>query len=248
LFPPNSVGTALTFGGASAFPAGGFSTDSNGEFSVLVEVPPASGGGALTPGTKIISVTIGQITGTTTAFSIPQPKIVLSNSEASVEDTVTVEGTGFDSLVNATILTIGTNTSVMPSPAPRSARNGDITATFLVPLFNPGTYVIVFETGANFSATTTITIVSSGAPGPSTADDTQDVFADVISNEDNLVRVWRFTNSDGSWAFYDPRTAFELANTLLKTGAGDIVWVNVVSEQEFQDRTLFSGWNLILLK
>ena len=70
---------------------------------------------------------------------------------------------------------------------------------------------------------------------------------DVISNDDNLVRVWRFSNADQSWNFYDPRPAFASANTLAKTGAGDIVWVNVTAEQTFQSATLFPGWNLISL-
>ena len=69
----------------------------------------------------------------------------------------------------------------------------------------------------------------------------------IISNDDNLVRVWRFSNADQSWSFYDPRPAFASANTLAKTGAGDIVWVNVTAEQTFQSGTLFPGWNLISL-
>ena len=51
-----------------------------------------------------------------------------------------------------------------------------------------------------------------------------------------------------SWQFFDPRPAFEQANTLLKSGAGDIVWVNVTTDQDFQEDTLVSGWNLIVLK
>ena len=74
-----------------------------------------------------------------------------------------------------------------------------------------------------------------------------DIFADVIANDDNLVRVWRFTNADQTWEFYDPRAAFASANTLEKSGAGDIVWVNVTVEQAFQSTTLFPGWNLISL-
>ena len=249
-FPPNSVGTALTFGGASAFPPGGFSTDSNGDFSVLVEVPPASGGGSLTPGTKIIKVAIGQAEGSTIGFAVPDPTIVITPSEVTVEDIATITGTGFDSLVTATALTIG-NTVVMPSPAPRAGRNGDITAEILIPLFNPGVYIVVMSTGDDFSATGTITVLAAGSKAASTAADAKDVFADVINNGDNLVRVWRYDNSAISadkepWTFYDPK--FEDASTLKKTGAGDIVWINVINKQEFQGQTLFAGWNLILLK
>ncbi len=85
------------------------------------------------------------------------------------------------------------------------------------------------------------------APPAAATDTTETVFADVIANADNLVRVWRFSNADQSWSFYDPRAAFADANTLTATGSPDIVWVNVIAEQEFQGQTLFPGWNLISL-
>jgi hypothetical protein len=248
-FPPNATGTALTFAGASGFPVGGFTTDSNGDFSVLVEVPPASGGGSLTPGTKIISVTIGGIAGSTTGFAVPDPTIVITPSEVKVEDIVTITGVGFDSLVTATTLKMG-NTIVMPSPAPRADRNGDISAEILIPLFNPGTYVVVFQTGSSFSASATITVLAAGSSPASTANNTEDVFADEIAS-DNLVRVWRFSNATQTWQFFDPQPAFATVNDLLKTGPGDILWVKVNDETTFmhqQGDTLVPGWNLIVLK
>ena len=75
---------------------------------------------------------------------------------------------------------------------------------------------------------------------------TEDVFADSIA-ADNLVRVWKFSNADQSWSFYDPREAFSAANTLADTVSGDIVWVNVTAEESFQSGTLYPGWNLISL-
>ena len=94
----------------------------------------------------------------------------------------------------------------------------------------------------------TFKAIATGAVPAASTTDTQDVFADLISNNDNLVRVWRFSNATQTWDFFDPRPAFEQANTLLKTGAPDIVWVNVNTQQEFQGQTLFPGWNLISLK
>ena len=118
-----------------------------------------------------------------------------------------------------------------------------------IPLLNPGTYTVTMSNAATgFTASTTFIAVAAKATVASTADDTAVVFADVIASDDNLVRVWRFSNADQSWSFYDPRPAFAEANTLAKTGAGDIVWVNVTAEQTFQDSTLFPGWNLISLK
>jgi len=98
-----------------------------------------------------------------------------------------------------------------------------------------------------FTATGTFTAVAAKAPAAANTDNTEVVFADSIA-ADNLVRVWRFSNVDQSWAFFDPRPAFATANSLAKTGAGDIVWVNVTAEEEFQSATLFPGWNLISLK
>ena len=245
-FPPGTTSSALTIGGANAMPTAGILTDADGAFTVLVEVPAAAAGGSLSPGTQIVSAKVGEITGSTTDFSTPNPTLTISPGSASVEETVTVTGVGFTSLGTVTVLTIG-SASAIPSPAPRASRNGDITADVLVPLLNAGAYTVTMTNGTGFSASTTFTAVAAKVAAASTADTTENVFADVIANDDSLVRVWRFSNADQSWNFYDPRPAFASANTLVKTGAGDIVWVNVTAEQTFQDGTLFPGWNLISL-
>jgi hypothetical protein len=200
----------------------------------------------LSPGTQIISAKVGEITGSTTDFSTPNPSVSVTPASASVEETITVTGTGFNSLGTVTVLSIG-SASAIPSPAPRATRNGDITTEVLVPLLNAGAYTVTMTNGTGFSASTTFTATAAKVVAASTADDTSTVFADVIANDDSLVRVWRFSNADQSWNFYDPRPAFASANTLAKTGAGDIVWVNVTAEQSFQGGTLFPGWNLISL-
>ena len=245
-FPPNTTGSVLTFGGASGIPTGGFGADGAGEFSFTTEVPASSTGGSLTPGNKIVVATVGSITGTTTAFAVPNPSIVITPAQASPQDIIVIEGTGFNALSAATVLTIGT-ASALPSPAPKAGRSGDITANVEVPLLNPGTYTVVMTNATGFTATGTFKAVASKAPVAANTDNTEVVFESVISNSDNLVRVWRFSNADQSWNFYDPRPAFSAANTLVKTGAGDIVWVNVTAEQAFQGGTLFPGWNLISL-
>ena len=133
----------------------------------------------------------------------------------------------------------------------REVDAGDITAVVIVPLLNPGTYIVTMTNGTGHSATTTFKALASGVAAPGATTATEDAFADVISNGDNLVRVWRYNNATQSWAFYDPRPEFAGANTILKTGAGDIVWVNVNNAQDFahlQGTALVSGWNLIVLK
>ena len=246
-FPPNTTAATLTIGGASGMPVGGILTDASGAFEVLVEVPAATTGGSLTPGTQIVTMTVGNITGSSTSFSAPNPTVTISPGTASIEEVVTITGTGFNSLGTVTTLNIGT-ASALPSPAPRASRNGDISTEVIVPLLNPDTYTMTMSNAASgFTASTTFIAVAAKVAVASTADDTAVVFADVIASDDNLVRVWRFSNADQSWSFYDPRPAFAEANTLAKTGAGDIVWVNVTAEQTFQDSTLFPGWNLISL-
>jgi len=245
-YPPSTTASALTIGGADAMPTGGIITDADGSYTQIVEVPAATTGGSLTPGTQIISTTVGAITGSSTLFSTPNPSISISPGEAAVEDTITITGTGFNSLGTVTSLVIGT-ASALPSPAPRATRNGEITAVVTVPLLNAGSYTVTMTNASAFSGSATFTAIAAKVVAASTADDTATVFADVIANDDSLVRVWRFSNADQSWNFYDPRPAFASANTLVKTGAGDIVWVNVTAEQTFQSGTLFPGWNLISL-
>jgi hypothetical protein len=227
-------------------PTGGIITDAAGGYTQIVEVPAATTGGSLTPGTQIISTTVGAITGSSTDFSTPNPTITISPAEAAVEETVTITGEGFNSLGTVTSLNIG-SASALPSPAPRASRNGEITAEVTVPLLNAGSYTVTMANASAFSASATFTATAAKAVVASTADNTEVIFADVIANDDNLVRVWRFSNADQSWAFFDPRPAFAAANTLAKTGAGDIVWVNVTAEEAFQGGTLFPGWNLISL-
>ena len=245
-YPPSTTASALTIGGADAMPTGGIITDASGSYTQVVEVPAATTGGSLNPGTQIISTTVGAITGSSTLFSTPNPSITITPGEAAVEDTITITGTGFNSLGTVTSLVIGT-ASALPSPAPRATRNGEITALVTVPLLNAGSYTVTMANASAFSGSATFTATAAKVVAASTADNTETVFADVIANDDSLVRVWRFSNADQSWNFYDPRPAFASANTLVKTGAGDIVWVNVTAEQTFQSGTLFPGWNLISL-
>jgi len=246
-YPPSTTASALTIGGADAMPSGGIITDADGAYTQIVEVPAATTGGSLTPGTQIIETTVGAITGSTTLFSTPNPTITISPGEAAVEETITITGTGFNSLGTVTSLLIG-SASALPSPAPRATRNGDITALVTVPLLNAGSYTVTMSNASAFSGSATFTATAAKAPVAANTDNTETVFAVVIANDDNLVRVWRFNNADQSWSFFDPRAAFSAANTLVKTGAGDIVWVSVLAEEPFQGGTLFAGWSLIVLK
>jgi hypothetical protein len=109
---------------------------------------------------------------------------------------------------------------------------------------------VSFQVGGNDAAQSTTWSIGGGDELnlAATAQATGTVFADVIANNDNLVRVWRYSNATQSWAFYDPRPAFSVANTLTNPSSKDIVWVNVKVQQTFQGQTLFPGWNLVSLQ
>ena len=104
----------------------------------------------------------------------------------------------------------------------------------------------VKATASSVTGSISLRIVATTAAVVASSTATEDVFADSIA-ADNLVRVWKFSNADQSWSFYDPREAFAAANTLANTVSGDIVWVNVTAEESFQSGTLYPGWNLIAL-
>jgi len=106
-------------------------------------------------------------------------------------------------------------------------------------------------TASSVTGSKSLKVVATTAAVVAVSTATEDVFADAIA-DGSLVRVWKFSNADQSWSFYDPREAFASANTLSDTGSGDIVWVNVNADQNFSgtdtdDGDLSSGWNLIVL-
>jgi hypothetical protein len=88
-----------------------------------------------------------------------------------------------------------------------------------------------------------LTAITAPTPKPTGA-----VFAEVIANNNNLVRVWRYDNATQRWVFYDPRPAFAPVNNLVNISGREIVWVNVKVQQAFQGQTLYPGWNLISLQ
>ena len=62
-----------------------------------------------------------------------------------------------------------------------------------------------------------------------------------------LTVVWRYDNATRAWSSYNPTAPVEL-NDLTYVATGDIVWLEVTRETQFQDRVLYEGWNLITLK
>ena len=141
-------------------------------------------------------------------------------------------------------MTIG-GLDVRPTPAPSTDVDGGFTAVVMVPGLTEGNHTVKV-TASSVTGSLSLKVVATLAEVIAVSTATEDVFADTIA-ADNLVRVWKFSNADQSWSFYDPRDAFASANTLSDTASGDIVWVNVTAEESFQSGTLYPGWNLIAL-
>ena len=64
--------------------------------------------------------------------------------------------------------------------------------------------------------------------------------------EHNLAAVWRYDNATQTWAVYSPWNPPEV-NDLKTVSSGDVVWMDVISEVQFQGKTLYPGWNLIVV-
>ena len=157
-FPAQTNLSALTFGSANALPVPAPATDVTGRFTVTLGVPAAGQGGSLQPGAVVITATVGRISGTT-SFTIPGPSVSLSSSTARPGDSMTITGTGFSAYGNVTTVSFG-SAPALPVPNPRTDGIGDFSASVIVPTLNPGAYTITVRTGAAFTATAPIRILS----------------------------------------------------------------------------------------
>jgi len=215
--------------------------DSAGAFSTTYLVPSSAG----IPSTNTVTATSGSGGGNKTAtHKVPGSTISIDPTTASSGSSITVTGINFPGYVSVTKMDIG-GIAAITSPAPATDSDGEFSQAIVVPQLTVGTHSVVITAGG-ISANTSLIVEAASAVVVATSTATADVFADVTA-DDNLVRVWRFSNADQEWSFYDPRDAFAAANTLTDTASGDIVWVNVTAAQAFQSTTLVAGWNLISL-
>ena len=175
-----------------------------------------------------------------TTHSVPAQTITLGSATASSGSTLTIAGDGFPRFASVRVVfgshdetSLGVNTD----------DNGSFPATsVLVPGLDDGT-IIVRVTVSGITATELLEIV----PTPViTTKPSADVFADLIAM-DNLIVVWYFDNDTKGWSFYDPRPAVAAAVDLNEVSSGDIVWIQITADQEFQGEMLKAGWNQITL-
>ena len=62
----------------------------------------------------------------------------------------------------------------------------------------------------------------------------------------NLAAVWLYDNATQSWAVYSPWNPPEV-NDLKTVSSNDVVWMDIIGETQFQGKTLYPGWNLVVV-
>jgi len=180
---------------------------------------------------------------TATTHEIPKADMSMSATSGPSGTNITVTGSGFKAHSTVSTLELG-GIDVRPAPVPATGDDGSFTATILVPQLNNGAHTVK-ATVSSTTASGTFTVTDE--PAVSGDNDSATYFASIISNGDNLVRVFRFDNAGQSWSFFDPLPAFADVNELKTVAGGDIVWVRVNDAQDFEGIALVAGWNLIVL-
>ena len=211
------------------------SADASGAVSVDFVVPSYARIGAEH---SIEATSVGIFKGVTAkaTHETPGAMVSLSTDSTSSGQNITITGVNFPAFATVGVMNIG-GVDVRPVPAPATSIDGDFESTVLVPQLELGNQTV----SVRVSQTTITTFLTIGTATVSSAP--ADVFASV---GDNLQVVWQYDNATSMWASYDPAAPAEL-NDLEEVGAGDIVWVEVTEDQEFQSQQLYAGWNLITL-
>ena len=182
---------------------------------------------------------------TSTNHEVPGARIMLAASEGSPGDTLTVTGDGFKSFTSIDYVKIG-GIEVTPAPKPATNRDGEFTASILVPDLAPGANSVEISVGAgtesgatanaNFkileeSASTMMPeVMMAEAATPDVA------FAAVIA-EDNLIAVYHFdpaTQNEApnyGYTVYDARPLFMSGNNLDSIEPGQFYTVEVSENQ-----------------
>jgi len=192
---------------------------------------------------------------TAVTHEIPRATVTISPSSGPTGTEVTILGQGFKTFSTVSTLQIG-DIDVRPAPVPSTDSEGAFTAKVLIPQANTGSQSVQAKVSNTVAATTyTVTKVAPTAtPSPVVASMAPaDAMAALISNNDNLQRVWHFDPSqqsvapDYGWFLYDPRPVFAAANSVDEIAGGKFYWVNVREAQTAVlggvSRSLFAGWN-----
>ena len=209
--------------------------DSSGSVSVDFVVPSYADIGSEH---DVQAVSVGVFGPVTAEATHETPGAVVTLTPASVPNggQLTIEGMNFPAFATVAEMMAG-GVDVRPVPAPSTSIDGDFSATVLVPQMELGNQSVSVRVAQTTFTTFLQIVTASVSQAPA------DVFAGL---GDNLQVVWQYDNATSMWASYDPGAPAEI-NDLTEVGAGDIVWVEVTENQEFQGQQLYAGWNLITL-
>jgi len=251
--PLTSAALTLTSGGV-VVGIHSADADANGGFVAKIALPNTVG-----VGPKEVSFTAADAgslgnTASGQTLTVTAPTMTLSAAEATVGSEVTVTAAGFMPYTALTAFSIGA-ADVRRGVAITDS-TGSLSVTSMVPGFSGAQSVSITVGGVTSSKSIKVKPASTPEPEPAAATPAEplppapldEVFANLIANDGNLVRIFRFDNSTQTWAFFDPRPAFVSTNDLTAAGSGDIVWVKVNTQQEFRGRILLPGWSLFSLE
>jgi hypothetical protein len=225
--------------------------DSNGNFTTTLKVPNS----ATIPSTNKVTVKYtpenseADIT-ETVAHRVPGAEIAIDPVSGPAGTKAVLTGSGFKSFTTMTALTVG-GTQVEPKPSgPSVSTDGVLESTeVLIPGLDLGTHTVKATVGDTV-VSVGFTIVEAAAPaaGAGSAEQTTaDAFDAVISNDNNLISVFRFDNATQAWSSFDPDPDFASFNDLNTVSGQDIVWVRVHNAQDFNGTPLVVGWNQIVM-
>ena len=218
--------------------------DGSGDIHIRLEIPSDAGVG--TPNEVMVEVRSDALVeaeksiSATADHKTPGPAITVPET-AQVGTLATISGTNFEPFTSLSVMIGGKDAT--PSGA-ETDKNGGFELSARVPRLSAGSHTITIEDGSTDENIVTETFEVVTTPVVSTP---QEVFGGL---GDNLVVVWRYDNATATWASYSPGAPAEL-NDLTGISRGDIVWIQVTADVEFQGQTLYlgtTGWNLITLE
>ena len=184
----------------------------------------------------------------TALHEVPPGTLSVSPEGGAPGTSIIVTGEAFKAYTPLLSLTIG-GLNVLSEASVNTDVNGDFSRTVVVPPLREGIHSIVVEQQGRGGTTNRDTIAFTvGDIGPITRPSAE-AFADLIA-VDNLIVVWYFDNATKAWSFYDPRPEVAPAVDLNEVTSGDIVWIQVETNQDFPGATpsnLTAGWNQVTI-
>ena len=209
--------------------------DSSGSFHIRLEIPSDAGVGA--PGNEVkVEVRGTPSINATAKHKTPGPAIMVPE-QAQVGTLVTITGSNFEPF-SALDVRIG-GRDATPASGAETDKNGDFDIEVRVPRLAAGSHSVTVMDAEDNSVTETFSVVTTAIV--STPEEVFGVLGD------KLVSVWSLDNATKKWSAYFPG-APEGVSDLTGVSRGDIVWINVNADVEFQGGMLTTGWNLISLE